>query len=159
LAERHRDLGRQAAALTARIDPIVTAANPGLRAAIGVGPDVAAQLLITAGHNPDRLTSEPSFAALCGVAPVPAPSGKTRRYRLSRGGDRQASALHRIALSRMSHHRPTTAYVRDCFGLPGWPEVIPLRHWAGPGEEAVDLAADGPFTSNDFGPLQRRGHL
>jgi transposase len=76
LAERHRHLGRQIETLTARIDPLVTAANPGLRAAIGVGPAVAAQLLITAGHNPDRLSSEHSFAALCGVAPVPASSGR-----------------------------------------------------------------------------------
>jgi transposase len=112
LAERHRHLGRQIQALTARIDPVVTAANPALRAAIGVGPHVAAQLLITAGLNPDRLTSEACFAALCGVAPVPASSGKTRHYRLSRGGDRQANhAVHRIALNRMSHHQPTIAYV------------------------------------------------
>jgi transposase len=112
LAERHRSLGRQISTLTARIDPIVTAANPALRAAIGVGPHVAAQLLITAGLNPDRLTSEASFAALCGVAPVPASSGKTRHYRLSRGGDRQANhAVHRIALNRMSHHQPTIAYL------------------------------------------------
>jgi transposase len=80
LAERHRHLGRQIQALTARIDLIVTAANPGLRATPGVGPHVAAQLLITAGLNPDRLTSEASFAALCGAAPVPASSGKTRHY-------------------------------------------------------------------------------
>lgn len=110
LADRHRQLGGQINALTARIDPVVTAANPALRAAFGVGPDSAAQLLITAGNNPDRLRSEPSLAALCGVAPVPASSGKTRRYRLSRGGDRHAnSALHRIVLVRMAHH--ALAYV------------------------------------------------
>jgi transposase len=73
---------------------------------------VAAQLLITAGLNPDRLISEASFAAPCGVAPVPASSEKTRHYRLSRGGDRQANhAVHRMALNRMFHHQPT-AYVR-----------------------------------------------
>jgi hypothetical protein len=112
LADRHRDLGRQIETLTDRIDPLVTAANPGLRAVFGVGPAVAAQLLITAGQNPDRLTGEPSFAALCGVAPVPASSGKTRHMRLSRGGDRQANhALHHIALVRMSQHGPTRAFV------------------------------------------------
>jgi len=112
LAERHRDLRAQITTLTDRIDPLVTAANPALRAAFGVGPQVAAQLLVTAGLNPNRLTSEPSFAALCGVAPVPASSGKTRRYRLSRGGDRHAnSAVHRIALVRMAHHQPTIDYV------------------------------------------------
>jgi transposase len=78
LAERHRGLSRQIETLTARIDPLVTSFNPALRAGFGVGPDVAAQLLITAGNNPDRLISEASFAALCGVAPVPASSGKTR---------------------------------------------------------------------------------
>ncbi|WP_078606677.1 transposase [Streptomyces violaceorubidus] len=53
--------------------------NPGLRAAFGVGPDTAAQLLVTAGGNPDRLRTEASFAALCGVEPVPASSGRTDR--------------------------------------------------------------------------------
>jgi transposase len=113
LAQRHLGLHRQIQALTARIDTLVTTANPALRGALGVGPHVAAQLLITAGNNPERLRSEPSFAALCGVAPVPASSGKTRRYRLSRGGDRHAnSALHRIVLVRMSCHQPTIDYVR-----------------------------------------------
>ena len=97
----------------AQIDALVTEANPGLRAAYGVGPDTAAQLLITAGANPHRLHSEAAFAALCGVAPVPASSGKTNRYRLSRGGDRAANnALHRIALVRMSCHQPTKDYVQ-----------------------------------------------
>ncbi|MFJ4023168.1 transposase [Streptomyces hydrogenans] len=74
-----------------------------MRAAFGVGPDTTAQLLVTAGGNPDRLRTEASFAALCGVAPVPASSGRTNRHRLSRGGDRGAnSALYRIALVRMS---------------------------------------------------------
>jgi transposase len=112
LAERHRDLTRQARILIDRINPLVNAVNPALRAAFGVGPVVAGQLLITAGNNPDRLVSEASFAALCGVAPVPASSGKTRRYRLSRGGDRRANhALHQIALVRMSHDPTTRAYV------------------------------------------------
>ena len=63
-------------------------------------------------HNLDRLISEPSFAALCGVAPVPASSGKTWHMRLSRGGDRQANhALHRFALVRMSHHAPARVFV------------------------------------------------
>jgi transposase len=113
LAERHRGLTRQIETLTSRMDPVVTAHNPALRAAFGVGPVVAAQLVITAGNNPDRLASETSFAALCGVAPVPASSGKTRRYRLSRGGDRRANhAVHRIALVRMSHDPTTRSYVQ-----------------------------------------------
>jgi transposase len=112
LAQRHQFLTTQADELTALIDPLVTVANPGLRAAFCVGPDSAAQLLITAGANPDRLRSEASFAALCGVSPVPASSGKITRHRLSRGGDRQANAaLHRIALGRMAHEPRTKQYV------------------------------------------------
>ena len=113
LAQRVQFLETQAEALEAQIDTIVTATNPGLRAAYGVGPDTAAQLLITAGANPHRLHSEAAFAALCGAAPVPASSGKTNRHRLSRGGDRGAnSALHRVALVRMSNHQPTRVYVQ-----------------------------------------------
>ena len=112
LAERHNFLTVQAVDLLKQIDVLVSAANPALRAAFGVGPDTAAQLLITAGANPGRLRSEPSFAALCGVAPVQASSGKTNRHRLSRGGDRGANnALYRIALVRMSNQPCTKEYV------------------------------------------------
>ncbi|WP_420856410.1 transposase [Streptomyces amritsarensis] len=83
-----------------------------MRAAYGVGPDTAAQLLITAGGNPERMRTESSFAALCGAAPVPASSGRTNRHRLSRGGDRTANAaLYRIALVRMSSDSRTREYV------------------------------------------------
>jgi transposase len=112
LAHRHQFLTTQATELSTLIDGLVTTANPALRAAYGVGPDTAAQLLITAGANPDRLRSEASFAALCGVSPVPASSGKTTRHRLSRGGDRHANnALYRIAMSRMAHEPRTKQYV------------------------------------------------
>jgi transposase len=78
----------------------------------GVGPDTAAALLVCAGDNPERLRSEASFAHLCGVAPIPASSGKsTGRYRLDSGGDRQAnSALWRIVMVRIAHDPETTAY-------------------------------------------------
>lgn len=113
LAQRVQFLEAQAEELQTQIDALVTEANPGLRAAYGVGADTAAQLLITAGANPHRLHSEAAFAALCGVAPVPASSGKTNRHRLSRGGDRAANnALHRIALVRLSHHQPTKDYAK-----------------------------------------------
>ncbi|MFD4955661.1 transposase [Streptomyces sp. NPDC058451] len=99
-------------ALTKTLDSQVTAHNPGLRSAHAVGPDTAAQLLITAGGNPERMRTEASFAALCGAAPVPASSGRTNRHRLSRGGDRAANAaLYRIALVRMSSDPRTRDYV------------------------------------------------
>jgi transposase len=118
LAQRVQFLETQAEALEAQIDAFVAEANPGLRAAYGVGSDTAAQLMITAGANPHRLHSEAAFAALCEVAPVPASSGKTNRHRLCRGGDRAANnALFRIALVRMSHHQPTKSYVQRQLAL------------------------------------------
>ena len=115
-----RTLGRQRQilaadlkSLAAELEQLTTQANPGLRQVPGVGPIVAATLLTTAGDNPERMTSEAAFAALCGVSPVSASSGKTVAMRLNRGGYRQAnSALFRIAVVRMSHHhQPTTDYV------------------------------------------------
>jgi transposase len=112
LAHRVEYLEAQERELTAQLDVLAGERNPALRAAHGVGPDTAAQLLVTAGTNPDRLRSEAAFAALCGAAPVPASSGKITRHRLSRGGDRAANkALHRIALVRMRSHQPTRDYV------------------------------------------------
>jgi transposase len=113
-----RRLARRIAALTEEIDdldadlrPLVTQAAPALMAVHGVGTEVAAQLLVTAGDNPDRLRSEAAFAQLCGTAPLPASSGRTTRHRLNRGGDRQANyALHIIALVRLSSHPPTQTY-------------------------------------------------
>jgi transposase len=113
LAKRHQFLTAQANDLEHQIRELTRAANPHLMSLHGVGPHTAAQLLITAGGNPDRLLSEASFAALCGTAPVPASSGKTTRHRLSRGGDRAANcALHTIALVRMSFDPRTRDYVR-----------------------------------------------
>jgi transposase len=62
--------------------------------------------------NPERLRSEASFTALCGVSPVLASSGKTVRHRLNRGGDRAAnSALHIVAIGRLRTDQATRAYV------------------------------------------------
>jgi len=51
-------------------------------AAVGVGVDVAGQLLVSAGDNPERLHGEAAFAHLCGTAPIPASSGRVVRHRL-----------------------------------------------------------------------------
>ena len=85
---------------------------PDLVARNSIGRTGAAQLLLTAGDNPERLRSEAGFAALCGVSPVPASSGRTVRHRLNRGGDRAAnSALHIIAIGRLRTDTRTKAYV------------------------------------------------
>jgi len=113
LATRWLELDAQAKQLTKQIAALVQTTAPALTALHGVGPEIAGQLLMTAGDNSDRLVSEAAFAKLCGVAPQPASSGKTTgRHRLSRGGDRAAnSALYLVAITRMRRHEPTRAYV------------------------------------------------
>lgn len=112
LARRYLELHDEVADLDDMIEAIVTDLAPELIARNGVGLNSAAQLLLTAGDNPERLRSEASFAALCGVSPVPASSGKTTRHRLNRGGDRAAnSALHIIAIGRLRLDPKTQEYV------------------------------------------------
>lgn len=113
LARQRQMLAHDLKALTNQLEGFTTTANPSLRQVHGVGPIVAANLLVTAGDNPERMTSEAAFAALCGASPVQASSGKTTAVRLNRGGHRHAnSALYRIAVVRMSkHHPPTMDYV------------------------------------------------
>src|SRR5271155_3796520 len=102
LARRYLELHDEIADLDAMIAAIVDELAPNLVARNSIGHAGAAQLLLTAGDNPERLRSEASFASLCGVSPVPASSGKTVRHRLNRGGDRAAnSALHIIAIGRL----------------------------------------------------------
>lgn len=113
LARRISALQEEIDDIDAELGPLVAATAPRLLEVYGVGTEVAAQLLTSAGDNPDRLRSEASFASLCGVAPLPASSGRTIRHRLNRGGDRHANyALHVIALVRLSAHEPTRAYAR-----------------------------------------------
>lgn len=122
LARRWQSLTAEIASLDAQLTSLITRLRPDLLAIRGVGTETAAQLLITCGDNPDRLRSEAAFAALCGVCPIPASSGKTRRHRLSRGGDRQANrALHFIALTRLASCPRTRAYAtrRASEGLSG----------------------------------------
>ncbi|MGW4985377.1 IS110 family transposase [Streptomyces mirabilis] len=113
LARRIQHLTEEIDELRQRIAATVKASCPGLLDVRGIGPDSAAALLIAAGDNPDRLTSEAAFAALCGVSPVEQSSGKTQRRRLNRGGDRQANAaLYRAVLSRLRWDRRTQDYLQ-----------------------------------------------
>jgi transposase len=89
LARRYLELHDEIADLDAMIAAIVDELAPDLVARNSIGHGCAAQLLLTAGDNPERLKSDASFAALCGVSPIPASSGKTIRHRLNRGGDRR----------------------------------------------------------------------
>jgi transposase len=112
LAARIQALTTEERQLQRQITAVLHTHTPELLQRPGIGPDSAAALLITAGDNPDRMHSEASFAALCGVSPIEASSGKTRRRRLNRGGDRRAnSALYHIALTRARCDQRTRDYL------------------------------------------------
>lgn len=111
LARRVDELESEITGIDAHLGAMVRAAAPRLTSRVGIGTVHASQLLVTAGQNIDRVTSEAAFARLCGVAPIPVSSGKTQRMRLHRGGDRQANrALHLIAVCRLRHDQRTRNY-------------------------------------------------
>lgn len=112
LAQRIELLEQQAADIDARLTTIMAEHFPALLGLDAVGVHSAAQLLMTAGDNPDRLHSDAAFARLCAACPKPASSGKITRHRLDRGGDRRANkALYRIVIVRMRFDQRTRAYV------------------------------------------------
>ncbi len=100
--------------LDIHVTRLVQQTAPQLLAVRGLGPLTCAALLVALGDNPGRMRSESAFAHLCGVAPVPASSGKTSRHRLNRGGGRQANyALYILAITRMAWDPRTRAYVTE----------------------------------------------
>jgi transposase len=111
LARRIQAATNEADELEAEILAHVRALAPRLLEEPGVGPIVAAQLIISWSHQ-GRVRSEAAFARLAGVAPIPASSGQTTRHRLSRGGDRQLNrALHTVILHRRLHDPATKDYI------------------------------------------------
>ncbi len=97
--------------LAREIETITRKLAPQLLDQPGVGPHSAAQLVLSWSHQ-GRITSEAAFARLAGVAPIPASSGQTIRYRLDRSGDRKLNrALHMILVTRKRSHPATIAYI------------------------------------------------
>ncbi len=95
-----------------KLEQLPRQVSPNLVSIFGVGPDTAARILLAAGSNPERLHSQAAFAALCGVSPTPASSGRTNRHRRNRRGGRQANAaLHRIVLVRLRYDFRTKVYL------------------------------------------------
>ncbi len=92
LARRWQALTEQIEDLARHLQRLLEDHAPDLMSVFGYGRDTVAQLLITAGDNPDRLLSEAAFVALDGGRPIQASSGKTNRHRLNRAGDRRANS-------------------------------------------------------------------
>ena len=128
-----RTLGRRVLAFDADNDELgallaqlVETTAPGLLELHGVGVDTAAILLVAAGDNAERIRTEAAWAHLCGVAPLPASSGRIIRHRLNPGGNRQANhALWRIVFTRLGSDQRTRDYLerRLAEGLTK-PEII-----------------------------------
>ena len=112
-----RDLARRVQALQAEADThekailaVIRSWRPDLLDQLGVGPIVAAVVLCAWSHA-GRCRDDAAFANLAGVAPIPASSGLTTRYRLNRCGDRQLNrALHVIVLCRLRYDPHTRTY-------------------------------------------------
>lgn len=111
LGRRAKNLHDENLRLNKLLRPLIRRTSPGLLEVYGVGYDTAAKLLVAAGDNPERLRSEAAWAHMCGVAPIEASSGKTKRHRLNRGGNRQAnSAIYHIMLTRLRYDQRTRDY-------------------------------------------------
>ncbi len=110
LAQRWLALHEEIQSHDKALEQLVAVRAPTLLASHGIATMTAAEMLILVGDDPTRIRSEAALA--CGVCPIPASSGKTNRFRLNRGGNRQANAaLYRVAIVRMRNHPPTLAYV------------------------------------------------
>lgn len=113
LAKRVQSLNREIRDHDRDIKKLTEQHCPQLLAEFGVGPIFAAQTYIAWSHA-GRCGDEAAFANLAGTAPIAASSGKTVRYRLNRGGDRQLNrALHTVVLSRARGNETTKLYIKQ----------------------------------------------
>jgi transposase len=111
LVARCRSLGRSITELEAELQRRTQRLAPRLLALVGCGALSAAKLLCEIGPI-ERFASDAQLARHAGVAPLEASSGKQRRHRLDRGGNRQLNcALHRIAVTQGRVYPPARAYL------------------------------------------------
>jgi transposase len=104
LTAEERELGRE-------IERLIRKLAPQLLEEPGIGPLLAAQVVLSWSHH-GRIATEAAFARLAGAAPIPASSGQTIRHRLDRSGDRKLNrTLHQIIVTRRRTHPPTIAYI------------------------------------------------
>ena len=108
---RFEALSAEVAELRSRIAASLCDGHAALLAIPGVGPITAARLLGETS-DPARFRSPAAFAMTCGVAPIPASSGKTQRFRFNRGGNRKLNnALHIVAVTQAREYPPARAYL------------------------------------------------
>jgi len=113
LALRYQQLTDELRRLNRELARLTRIAAPRLLERPGVGVESAGKLLVAAGDNAHRLSTDAALAALCGASPVEASSGRVTRHRLNRGGNRQANnALWTIATNRLRHDTRTRDYAQ-----------------------------------------------
>lgn len=101
-----RRLNREIDHLGRRIAQAVNDCGTSLTDIYGIGPLVAADIIVETG-DPARFATKARFATANGTAPIAASSGRIVRHRLNRGGNRQLNkAIHTAALAQIS--RPGT---------------------------------------------------
>ena len=111
LLGRCRSLTRTIGGLERELHAQATEIAPQLLDLPGCAALTAAKLLCEIGPI-ERFRSDAQLARHAGVAPLDASSGKHRRHRLDRGGNRQLNcALHRIAVTQGRVHPPARAYL------------------------------------------------
>jgi transposase len=111
LLSRSGELTRAEKALRKEIMVLVRPMAPGLLAISGVGELVAARLLVEIGGGA-RFASDAGLARHAGCAPIEVSSGRTRRHRLSRLGNRKLNVtLHVVVLTQARVHPPAQAYL------------------------------------------------
>ena len=94
-----------------QIEALVKASGTSLTDIVGVSAITAGRILAEL-RDVGRVSGQGAFGALTGTAPVPASSGKTDRWRLNRGGNRQLNrAIHTIALTQISHDPRAREYL------------------------------------------------
>lgn len=110
LLVRIGEITRIEEALRAEIAALIRPLAPGLLAISGVGDLIAARLLVETGG--DRFATDARLARHAGCAPIEVSSGRIRRHRLSRMGNRKLNAaLHQIVLTQARVHPPARAYL------------------------------------------------
>jgi transposase len=111
LVSRCRSLTRAILELDRELQAVALETAPALLALPGCGAISASKLLGEIGPI-ERFNTDAQLARHAGVAPLEASSGKHRRHRLDRGGNRQLNcALHRIAITQARVHPPARAYL------------------------------------------------
>ena len=106
-----RRLNEKIAAVEKQMATKVMECGTSLTQLRGIRFVVAAKILGEIG-DPSRLRSKGSFAMMSGTAPVEASSGRTKRHRLNRRGNRQLNyALHMMAIARCRGDQDTKIYV------------------------------------------------